>query len=85
MTDTIGFIGLGNMGGPMAKRLAAAGYDVHAFDISESALDAVVEAGAHRAESALACAEAADIVMTSLPRPDHVQSVMVDGGVLAAL
>ena len=85
MTDTIGFIGLGNMGGPMAKRLAAAGYDVHAFDINQSALDAVVDAGAHRAESALACAEAADIVMTSLPRPDHVQSAMVDGGVLAAL
>ncbi len=85
MTDTIGFIGLGNMGGPMAKRLAAAGYEVHAFDINDAALDAVVEAGCHRAADANDAARKADLLMTSLPRPDHVQAVMVDGGALAEL
>ncbi len=85
MTETIGFIGLGNMGGPMAKRLVEAGYEVHAFDIAVEAVDRVVDAGATRATSAVAAAEAADIVFTSLPRPDHVHAVMVDGGVLAAL
>ncbi len=85
MTETIGFIGLGNMGGPMAKRLAEAGYEVHVFDIVEDAVERVVESGAIRAGSATTAAVAADIVFTSLPRPDHVKSVMVDGGVLAAL
>lgn len=85
MTETIGFIGLGNMGGPMAKRLAAAGYEVHAFDINEAALDAAVDAGCHRAEDANDAARKADLLLTSLPRPDHVQAVMVDGGALAEL
>ena len=83
--DTIGFIGLGNMGGPMALRLLAAGYDVTAFDIDEAAMAAVVVAGAEPATDGRACAGAADILLTSLPRPDHVAAVMVDGGVLAAL
>ncbi len=83
--DTIGFIGLGTMGGPMAKRLAAAGYEVHAFDINQTALDTVVAAGAHRAADANDAARKADLLLTSLPRPDHVQAVMVDGGALAEL
>ena len=85
MTPRLGFIGLGNMGAPMAKRLADAGYEVHAFDIDQAAVDAVTSAGAQRAESSLACAREADILFTSLPRPDHVQAVMVEDGVLAAL
>ena len=43
--ERIGFVGLGNMGGPMARRLAEAGYDVMAFDIDADALNAAVEAG----------------------------------------
>lgn len=69
----------------MARRLAAAGYEVHAFDIVAEALDVAVEAGAHRAGSANECAQKADLLLTSLPRPDHVQAVMVDGGVLGEL
>ncbi len=83
--QTIGFIGLGNMGGPMALRLLAAGYRVTAYDIDQTALDTVVAAGAEPAADGTACAIAADILLTSLPRPDHVAAVMVDGGTLAAL
>ena len=69
----------------MAKRLAAAGYDVVAFDIDDAAQAAAVEAGCTGADDANACARHADILLTSLPRPDHVQAVMVDGGALAEL
>ena len=48
----IGFIGLGNMGGPMAGRLAAAGYDVIAYDLNPEALQRAVEAGCTAATSA---------------------------------
>lgn len=81
----IGFIGLGNMGGPMAKRLVEAGYDVNAFDINASALESAVAGGCTAAENAEACASAADVLLTSLPRPDHVETVMRSGGALAAL
>ena len=45
----IGFIGLGNMGGPMAVNLVKAGYVVTAFDLVESALEQFVEQGGQRA------------------------------------
>lgn len=83
--ETLGFIGLGTMGAPMATRLVDAGYTVHAFDIDTLALDAVVNRGAQRAPDARACALECDVLFTSLPRPDHVRSVMVDDGALSAL
>jgi len=83
---TIGFLGLGNMGGPMCKRLLEAGYAVTAFDINAQALDSLVAAGASRGASAADCAAGADVFLTSLPRPDHVLAVMTGpGGALAAL
>jgi len=85
MREIIGFVGLGNMGGPMAKRLVAAGHTVYGFDIDEAALGEVVGAGAIAAADANECARHADLLMTSLPRPDHVQAVMLDGGALAEL
>ncbi len=85
MTERIGFVGLGNMGGPMATRLAAAGYDVLAFDINPDALSAAVARGCKAAADANECARHADLLLTSLPRPDHVQAVMVDGGALGEL
>ena len=81
----IGFIGLGNMGGPMAKRLVEAGHEVVAYDLNPEALARAEAAGCRRAASAIECVTGAEMLMTSLPRPDHVQSVMIDGGVLAAL
>ena len=83
---TLGFLGLGNMGGPMCKRLLAAGFKVTAFDINEAALASAVDAGASRAVSPADCAARVDIFLTSLPRPDHVESVMTGpNGALAAM
>lgn len=73
---SIGFLGLGNMGAPMCRRLLAAGYAVTAFDLNESALASAVAAGAARASSAANCAAHVDLFLTSLPRPDHVEAVM---------
>lgn len=72
----IGFVGLGNMGGPMCMRLLGAGYSVAAFDIDKDALGNVAAAGAITTASAQECAAHADIFLTSLPRPDHVERVM---------
>lgn len=79
----IGFVGLGNMGGPMCLRLIQSGYNVTVFDLNPTAVERVVAAGAIAAPSASACATAADVFLTSLPRPDHVESVM--GGENGAL
>ena len=54
--NTVAFIGLGNMGGPMAVNLVKAGYTVKAFDLSQVALSHVVEQGAMSAPSACAAA-----------------------------
>ena len=69
----------------MCTNLLRAGYEVVAFDLSADALQRQVEAGATAAESAAGAAAAADVFMTSLPRPDHVAAVMRDAGALDAL
>jgi 3-hydroxyisobutyrate dehydrogenase len=81
----IGFVGLGNMGGPMCQRLIHAGHDVHVFDVDPDKVAAAATAGGRAGQDAAECARSADIFMTSLPRPDHVRSVMIDGGALQAL
>jgi 3-hydroxyisobutyrate dehydrogenase/2-hydroxy-3-oxopropionate reductase len=81
----VGFVGLGNMGGPMCRRLLAAGHHVHAFDLSSAALAEAVAAGAMASASAAQCAATADVFLTSLPRPDHVARVLRDDGALTAL
>jgi 3-hydroxyisobutyrate dehydrogenase-like beta-hydroxyacid dehydrogenase len=65
----IGFIGLGNMGFPMARRLVQANHDVIAFDTSSSALERAVALGAHAAASSKEVADRAETVMASLPSP----------------
>lgn len=75
MTQTIGFIGLGHMGGGMAANLAAKGFAVRAFDLSEDALARAVEAGCTRAVSAADAAAGADAVVTMLPAGKHVREV----------
>lgn len=82
---TIGFIGLGNMGAPMCRPLMESGYRLAIYDTDSRKVDALVDEGARAGESAAACAKNADVLMTSLPRPDHVAAVLRDGGVLAAL
>lgn len=82
----IGFVGLGNMGNPMSMQLMLAGYELICFDISDEALQEVVDAGATGAGSAADVAANCDVFCTSLPRPDHVLAVMSgDSGALSAL
>lgn len=71
----IGFIGLGNMGGGMARNLAGAGHEVRAFDLSEAALQKAVEAGCSRAADAVDAARGVDAIVTMLPAGRHVAAV----------
>jgi 3-hydroxyisobutyrate dehydrogenase len=80
---TIAFIGVGNMGGPMARNLVRAGHDVSAFDVSAAVLAPVVQAGARQASSAAEAVQTAEIVITMLPAGQHVRSVYLDAGVLS--
>ncbi len=80
----IGFIGLGNMGGPMAANLAKAGHDVQGFDLSKDALANLEAAGGKAAVSVAAAVTGADVVVTMLPAGKHVRSVYTeDDGILA--
>lgn len=72
---TVGFIGLGNMGGPMAINLAKAGHKVKAFDLSAQALAQVVAGGAEAAVSAIDAVTEADFVVSMLPAGKHVQAL----------
>jgi len=85
VSDTIGFIGLGNMGLPMCLNLVDAGFDVIAFDLRPEPVAEVAAAGGRTAADAASVAAEADILLTSLPRPDHVAAVMRGAGALAAL
>ncbi|MBS97388.1 MAG: 3-hydroxyisobutyrate dehydrogenase [Oceanospirillaceae bacterium] len=76
---TIAFIGLGNMGGPMAANLAQAGHDVNAFDLSGAALNQAVEAGCNAADSAQHAVRGADFVISMLPAGKHVEALFVSG------
>jgi 3-hydroxyisobutyrate dehydrogenase len=82
--SSIAFIGVGNMGGPMARNLLKAGHTVRAFDLSAAMLDPVVSAGAARAVSANDAVKDADVVITMLPAGQHVRSVYLDDGILSA-
>ncbi len=80
----IGFIGLGNMGLPMARNLLAAGHEVTGFDLSAEALSALAEAGGRPAESARHAVLEAEAVVTALPAARHVRAVYLGGdGILA--
>ena len=79
-----GFIGLGRMGGAMARRLIEAGHRVVAFDQAKSARDALAAQGASITSSARAVADTVPIVFLSLPNPEVVVDTMIGkGGVIA--
>ena len=81
----IGFIGLGNMGSPMAQNLIKAGHAVTGFDLSEFATDRLAADGATVARSIAAACEDAEIVITMLPAGKQVREVYLGkDGVLAA-
>lgn len=85
MPERIGFIGLGNMGHPMTSRLVAAGHDVHAYDVAESARRRAVDAGAAEATTLAEAAGGADVVILMLPNSDIVEQVTSDEAFLGAL
>ena len=72
---TIGFIGLGNMGLPMAQNLVKAGHAVQGFDVSKAQADALAASGGKAAASIKAAASGVDIVITMLPAGTHVREV----------
>jgi 3-hydroxyisobutyrate dehydrogenase len=76
----IGFIGLGNMGGPMAANLVKAGHAVRGFDLHPAALAALADAGGQTAASAAEAALGADVVITMLPAGEHVREVFLHQG-----
>jgi 3-hydroxyisobutyrate dehydrogenase len=74
----IAFIGLGNMGGPMAGNLVKAGHSVKAFDLVQASKDAAAEMGVGIAGSAREAVADAEIVVTMLPAGKHVLAVWAD-------
>jgi 3-hydroxyisobutyrate dehydrogenase len=75
---TIAFIGLGNMGGPMAANLVKAGHKVIAFDLVAASRDQAKADGAAIAESSVGAVKGAEVVITMLPAGKHVLSVWTD-------
>ncbi|MGK2915458.1 MAG: NAD(P)-dependent oxidoreductase, partial [Porticoccaceae bacterium] len=83
----IGFIGVGNMGGPMCRNIIKnSDHEVTVFDLSNEAVVRCTEVGAKAGESASAVAANADVVMTSLPHPRDVEQVVLgDGGIAESI
>ncbi|RVA90338.1 prephenate dehydrogenase/arogenate dehydrogenase family protein, partial [Mesorhizobium sp. M7A.F.Ca.CA.004.02.1.1] len=75
---TIAFIGLGNMGNPMAANLVKAGHAVNGFDLVPENLNVAKEQGVTIMANALAAVKDADVVITMLPAGKHVLSVYED-------
>jgi 3-hydroxyisobutyrate dehydrogenase-like beta-hydroxyacid dehydrogenase len=71
----IGFVGLGQMGGPMTRRLIAAGHALAVHDVRPEAVTALVGAGAAAAGSPAEVADRAEVVLVSLPTPEAVRAV----------
>ncbi|MFG1399955.1 3-hydroxyisobutyrate dehydrogenase [Roseixanthobacter pseudopolyaromaticivorans] len=82
----VGFLGLGRMGFPMARNLAAAGHDVHVYDPSEEVGRKAAEAGLKTASRVDAAVEGADFVISMVPTGRHVLEIFLgDDGVLAKM
>jgi 3-hydroxyisobutyrate dehydrogenase len=82
----IGFVGLGNIGLPMATNLSRAGYRLNVHDLNRERADTLLEQGATWSPSPAALAAASDVVITSLPGPAEVASVMeAEHGVLSGI
>jgi 3-hydroxyisobutyrate dehydrogenase-like beta-hydroxyacid dehydrogenase len=86
MKETVGFIGVGAMGGRMARNAMAQGYDLWAFDVDDEALERVVSAGAVSADSPRQLAERCEWIVLSLPDGSVVDQVLNgDAGLREAL
>ena len=81
---SVGFIGLGNMGGPMSRNLVRAGHTVQGFDRSQEAMNFAAQAGVRAAGSVKEAATGVELVFTMLPVGANVREVIMEDGVLAA-
>jgi 3-hydroxyisobutyrate dehydrogenase len=80
MALSTGFIGVGNMGNPMAFNVLKAGFAMTVFDVNARAMENLIQAGARKAGSASETVDGADIVLTSLPASPDVEAVYLDPG-----
>ena len=80
MALTTGFIGVGNMGNPMAFNVLKAGFAMTVFDLDARAMDNLIQAGARKAAAAPEVVDGADIVLTSLPASPDVEAVYLAPG-----
>ncbi|AUL47315.1 3-hydroxyisobutyrate dehydrogenase [Bordetella trematum] len=83
--SSIAFIGLGNMGAPMALNLVKAGHALTVFDLSPNAVRQLTDAGARAAASAADAVKGADIVITMLPASKHVEGVYLEQDLLGQI
>ena len=82
----VGFIGLGNMGGPMTLNMIKAGHSLTVYDVRREAAEPHLAAGAQWADSPAAVVAQSEVVVTSLPGPKDVESVATgEGGILSKL
>jgi 3-hydroxyisobutyrate dehydrogenase len=80
MATSVGFIGVGNMGNPMASNVLKAGFPMVVYDRSPQAMENLLQAGAQRAASARQVVEGSEIVLTSLPASPDVEAVYLEPG-----
>ncbi|MBM4262705.1 MAG: NAD(P)-dependent oxidoreductase [Deltaproteobacteria bacterium] len=84
--ETIGFIGLGNMGGPVAGHIQQTGFPMVVYDLRADAMKPFLERGATAAHSAAELARQSDVIISALPMPADVEKVACgDGGVLQGI
>jgi len=82
---TVGFVGLGSMGLPMARNLAARGFKLRGFDVRPSAMDALVEGGGERTSSAAEAGRGVGVLVLMVVDAAQAEAVLFAGGALGAL
>ena len=80
MAVSVGFIGVGNMGNPMASNILKNGFKMKVFDKVPKTMENLVQAGAQRAASAREVVEGSEIVLTCLPASPDVEALYLDAG-----
>ncbi|MGH7342326.1 MAG: NAD(P)-dependent oxidoreductase, partial [Candidatus Rokuibacteriota bacterium] len=80
MAVTVGFIGVGNMGNPMAGNVLKAPFPMTVFDLNPKAMENLIAAGAKRAGSAQDVVDQSEIVLTSLPASPDVEATYLESG-----
>jgi 2-hydroxymethylglutarate dehydrogenase len=84
MAVSVGFIGVGNMGNPMAANVLKAGFPMTVFDLNPKAMENLVKGGAKAAASAREVVERSEVILTSLPASPHVEAAYLEAGGLIA-